>query len=342
MFSPPRCMPGGMAELHGKALITGASGFIGSRLRQTLLDLGLDVVAIRRKGSPPAKVGRSVVADYADAPGLTAIMRDEKPDYVFHVAGATKGIRYEDFQRANVMPTANLLEALREGHPEVQRFVHISSFAAYGPSTSERPVHESDTPAPVEFYGRSKLESEALLAAETRIPWTIIRPAGVYGPGDVDYYELFKMAHFGLNLFFGNRDRSMSVIHVDDCIRAMLEATASENTIGKGYFLADGKPLTWGEFQEIVVRSTQHPALSLNLPEFLVEAAAWGGELAARIDGKPRLLNRQKATMGRQEAWTCTVDEAKKDFGFQAKIFPAQGVPATYRWYKENGWLKLL
>src|SRR5579862_2456601 len=97
-----------VSEISGKALITGASGFIGRRVKDTLLDRGVDVVAIRRAGSPEAKRGRSVVADYADEAALRELISREKPDYVIHVAGATKGVTYDDFRRANVMPTEHL------------------------------------------------------------------------------------------------------------------------------------------------------------------------------------------------------------------------------------------
>ena len=128
--------------VNGKVLITGASGFIGSRLRATLLDAGVDVVSLRRPGSPPAKAGRSVQAGYDDAPALERILGEEKPDYLLHVAGVTKGVRYEDFRRGNVMPTRNLLAATKRAHPALKRFVHISSLAAYGPSRPERPLRE--------------------------------------------------------------------------------------------------------------------------------------------------------------------------------------------------------
>ena len=148
--------------LAGKALVTGASGFIGSRLRDALLERGLDVISIRRKGSPPSKKGRSVECDYDDVAGLTRIMESEKPDYVLHVAGATKGVTYEDFTRGNLMPTENLLRAIETAHPALERFVLISSQAAYGPSTKDRAITEDDPRRPVEFYGQSKLEAEQI------------------------------------------------------------------------------------------------------------------------------------------------------------------------------------
>ncbi len=328
------------AKLEGRAIITGASGFIGRRLRDALLARGVDVVAIRRKGSPEAKQGRSVVADYADVDDLSLLMAEEKPDWVLHVAGATKGRTYADFQRANVMPTTNLLEALRRAKHRPRRFVHVSSLTSYGPSTPERPLVETDPRQPIEFYGRSKLEAEQVVEAADELPWTILRPGGVYGPGDVDYFELFKSAARGLNAFFGNEHRWFSAIYVDDCVRAILEAATSEATIGRGYFLADGEPITWGRFQEKICALETRPVRTLRLPELFVTLAAWGGELVTAIDGKPRLFNRQKAKMGAQAAWTGRIDAARSDFGFEPRVMPDEGVRLARDWYREHGWIR--
>lgn len=337
-------MPVGVAilpsQLEAKVLLTGASGFVGSRLRDALLAAGADVLAIRRQSSPPPKRGRSVVASYTDLAGLTSLVADEKPDYVFHVAGATKGVTYADFQRANVMPTKNLLAALEQGHPDVRRLVLVSSLAAYGPSTPARPHREADAPSPIEHYGRSKLEAERVLEREARaVRWTIIRPGGVYGPGDVDYFNLFREVSKGRNVYFGNRERWFSAVYVDDCVRAIARAATSERAAGKSYFICDGVPVTWRTFQEAIVAASGRKVLTLDLPEFLVTVAALGGELATKIDHKPRLFNRQKAKMGAQAAWTCEHTAAQRDFGYTPEVSLADGVRHALAWYRENGWL---
>lgn len=327
-------------KLEGKALITGASGFIGSNLRDALLDAGADVVAIRRKRSPEPDKGRSVAAEYDDLERLTEVMRDEKPDWVFHVAGATKGVTYEDFQRANVMPTKNLLEALSREHPGVKRFVLVSSLTSYGPSTPERPHRESDPRKPIEHYGKSKLEAEQVVEAlGDTLPWTIVRPGGVYGPGDVDYFNLFREVEKGRNVFFGNRHRWFSAIYVDDCVRAIVNGARSDAALGRGYFLCDGRPITWETFQGAIVEASGRKVRTLNLPEVLVDLAAFGGELATRVDKKPRLFNRQKAKMGAQEAWTCTHDAARADFGYRPEVPLAEGVKKALGWYRERRWV---
>ncbi len=327
------------ATLKGKILITGASGFIGSRLRDQLLGSGCDVVTLRRPGSPPSNAGHSVEADYADVGALERVIADERPDYVLHVAGVTKGVTYQDFQRGNVMPTRNLLGALRETRPSVKRFVLLSSLAAYGPSATSAPQREENPPHPIEHYGKSKLEAEQVVENEAGdVRWTILRPSGVYGPGDVDYFNLFKSAKRGWNVFFGNRDRVMSIIYVDDCVRGILAGAGHESSVNKGYFLTSDDPVTWEEFQAEVVRAVGRRARTLDLPEAFVTIAAFGGELATRIDKKPRLLNLQKAKMGAQPAWTCVGDAARRDFGFSAETGLTDGVERTHAWYESHGW----
>ncbi len=326
-------------KLDGKVLITGASGFIGSRLRDELLATGSDVVAIRRPGSPPSQAGRSVEADYAVVADLERIMSAERPDYVLHVAGVTKGTSYESFRLGNVMPTRNLLAAVRREHPGTKRFVLVSSLTSYGPSATSAPHREADPPRPIEHYGESKLEAERVVEEESGgVPWTIVRPSGVYGPGDVDYFNLFKSGQMGWNVFFGNRDRCMSLIYVDDCVRGTLMAAQDESSAGKGYFLTSDEQVTWEQFQSEVVRVVDRRVRTLDLPELFVTAAALGGELASRIDKKPRLLNLQKAKMGAQQAWTCVGDAARTDFGFSAEINIAEGIRRTHEWYLANDW----
>jgi nucleoside-diphosphate-sugar epimerase len=334
-------MTDAMPRIEGKALITGASGFIGGRLRDALLAQGVDVLAIRRRGSPPAKKGRSVELDYEDLDGLVALLSTEKPDFVFHVAGATKGVTYEDFRRANVMPTKNLIEALRRAHPEVRRFVHFSSLASYGPSTPERPLVETDPRRPIEFYGQSKLEAEHAVEAVRDLRWTILRPGGVYGPGDVDYFQLFKEISRGRNVFFGNRHRWFSAIYVDDLVRACLVCATHDAAIGRGFFVDDGVPVTWEQFQGAIVEAAGRPVREIDLPEFCVSLAAVAGEWLTKVDGKPRLFNRQKAKMGAQQAWTSRSDALRNATGWKSEYSLARGVREALEWYRREGWIAI-
>lgn len=319
-------------------LITGASGFIGRRLRDALSAQGDEVLSLRRPASPPAKEGRSVEAAYDDLPALTEIMKAERPAVIYHVAGVTKGVSYEDFTRGNLMPTENLIEACKQAGHTPARFVHISSLAAYGPAAPGAPLNRDSKPKPIEYYGKSKLEAEQAVE-RGGLPYTIIRPSGVYGPGDVDYFELFKMADKGFALYFGNRKRRMSMIYVDDLVEAILKAASHPGTVDKGYFICDGAITDWQRFQALVDKAVGKKVRAIDLPGFVVHVAARFGELASSIDKKPRLFNRQKAIMGDQDAWTCSPEAATEDFGFTAATSQEEGAEKTLAWYRENKWL---
>jgi nucleoside-diphosphate-sugar epimerase len=324
-----------------KAVITGASGFIGGRLRDSLLADGWDVVALVRKGSPEPKQGRAAPVEYSDVGSLERVFQAEKPDVVFHVAGATKGVTYDDFQRGNVMPTRNLALALTNAHASVGRFLHVSSLTSYGPSTRDTPHLETNERKPIEHYGKSKLEAELVLERElgASLPWTIIRPGGVFGPHDVDNFELFRLAERRLNVFYGNADSVFSTVFVDDLVRAIRDAASSNSSIGKGYFICDGTPLTWREFQARIIAATGKRAITLHLPQASLDIAATFGELATRFDGKPRLFNRQKVIMGKQVAWTCTHAAAQRDFGYAPRVSLDDAVARTLAFYRAARWL---
>lgn len=333
-------MSGLSRPIAGKVLITGASGFIGGQLRDALLDTGADVVSLVRPNSPAVRRGRGASVNYTDLVGLRELFEREQPDYVFHVAGATKGITYADFYAGNVMPTVNLMRALRDVHPGVKRFVLVSSLAAFGPSRGTTPVRETDPRQPVEHYGRSKLEAElAVEGLGDALPWTIIRPPAVYGPAEVDMFTLFKAAHSGVNLFFGNRHKHASAVYVDDLLDGMVLAAQSETARGRGYFLCDGEPYTWADIQGHIVSAVGKRTFTLSLPGFLVPAAGAAGELLTAFDKKPRLANRQKAILDAQNAWLCSHEAARGDFGYRPRVSMAEGTKRAYRWYLEHGWL---
>src|SRR5690606_20226968 len=104
-------------------------------------------------------------------------------------------------------------------------------------------------------------------------------------------------------------------------------------------FICDGQPVSWEAFQQAIVDASGKRVRTLDLPELLVGVAALGGELVTKLDGKPRLFNRQKAKMGAQQAWTCRHDAARNDFGYGPEVPLQEGVRRTFAWYREHGWL---
>ncbi len=328
----------GRRSMSEVAVVTGASGFIGRWIRDAFLERGFDVLALRRPASPPASVGRSAEVTYEDVDGLGRLFERERPRYIVHVAGATKGVTYGDFERANVRPTASLLQAVKKSGAPLARFIHMSSLVSHGPSSVEQPHVEGAPPKPVEFYGRSKLEAEQVVTGSD-VPWTILRPGGVYGPGDVDYFNLFQSAARGLNVYFGNRKRVFSKIYISDMVDATIEAGLSPSAEDRAYFVCDRDPVSWERFQSTIAARAARPVRDIDLPGMFVDLAAFGGEVISTLDRRPRLFNRQKAIMGRQEAWTCDSEAITREVGFTPRVDLEEGVERSWAWYREQGWV---
>jgi nucleoside-diphosphate-sugar epimerase len=152
-------------------------------------------------------------------------------------------------------------------------------------------------------------------------------------------FALFKAAHSGINLFFGNRSKYASVVYVDDLLEAMVVAAQSDTARGRGYFVCDGVQYSWEQIQRHIVTAVGKRTVTLSLPGFLVPAAGAAGELLTALDRKPRLMNRQKAIMDAQHAWLCSHEAASRDFAYQPRVPMAEGTRRAFQWYVANGWL---
>jgi nucleoside-diphosphate-sugar epimerase len=119
----------------------------------------------------------------------------------------------------------------------------------------------------------------------------------------------------------------------------MVDAALSERTRGRGYFVTDGVSYNWGDIQRHIVAAVGRRTFRLNLPAFLVPAAGVAGELLTALDHKPRLINRQKALLDAQQAWLCSSEAARADFGFEPSVGMAEGTRRAYQWYLQNKWL---
>ena len=183
-----------------KILITGASGFIGSFIVEEALRQGFDTWAAVRKSSSKAYLQDErinfIELNLSSKEQLVSQLRDQAFDYVVHAAGVTKCLNKADFRRINTEGTKNLVDALLEVGMPLKRFVFISSLSIFGAIKEQQPydeIRETDTPQPNTAYGKSKLEAEQYLATlGARLPYIILRPTGVYGPREKDYFIMAK------------------------------------------------------------------------------------------------------------------------------------------------------
>ncbi len=329
-----------------KVLITGANGFIGSHLAEALIKKNAEVRCLVRKDSKGSYLNnlsvQKYVINYLDISSLMETDALENIDYLFHLAGITKGVTKKDFFVGNVLPTQNILEVLKIKNVQLKRFIYLSSQAAAGPAKSiEYPTEIDDLPAPVEYYGISKLEAEKIVHKYSAVlPVTIIRPCGVYGPRDVDFLNIFKQIHKGISLFYGNRNKYLSLIYVGDLIEGILKAAFSENSVGKTYFLCNDQPFSWQDINLTISKLEKKKIFVVNIPEFLINIVGIIGGAYSLITKKYSLINMQKIKLAKPKYWVCSNREAKKDFGFEANLPLGKGIKITYEWYKDNNWIR--
>lgn len=325
-----------------KALITGATGFVGSHLVSELLKRGYQVSALVRKTSDLSGLVNTGVeltfGDVSDRDSLKKIFFDF--DYIFHVAGLIRAKNPDDFFKANAQGTKNLLEALQESGYPVKRFVLVSSTAASGPSPNRQPRRESDLCQPVSIYGQSKLEGEKFaLEFAHKIPITIIRPPAIYGPQDRQLLNFFKLAKWGIVPLVGKNENYFSVVYVQDLVDAIILAAENPKAQGEIYFIADDEIYNWEKVGEIACRVLGKRAFKFSAPKFLLYLAAIVSELVGKITGKSMYLNRRKLKEIHYKYWVCDISKAKKELGFVPKFDFKRGAWETINWYKQHKWL---
>lgn len=334
-----------MAE---KILVTGSTGFIGTRMVEALLAEGSSVRVLLRpesrqvSGRPAgSRMVEEFRAGYGDPEALGQAV--EGVDRIVHLAGVTRAVDEAGFIDGNVRPVENLLDAVNRCNPGLKRFLLVSSLAAAGPASAPMPgVRETDKPAPVSAYGRSKLLGEQ--AARRRageVPLTIVRPPAVYGPGDKDILEVFRMMRQGVLVSAGpGRKQRFSMIHVDDLVRGIMMALRSRAAIGQTYCIASPRPFGWDEVIEAArpVLGFKH-LLRIGLPSPLVFGLGTLLGAVAGMTHKPALISRDKANELTQDYWTCCSDKALRELGFKAGITLREGVASTLQWYQRKGWM---
>lgn len=305
------------------AAITGANGFIGQHLVRRFRAAGWDV--------------RPVVRGDFESDELDH--RFAGADVVVHAAGATRAPTHAQLRASNVGLTRRVIEAARRGH--VRRLVFISSQAAAGPATSrDASTTEKTPPAPIEEYGRSKLEAERLVVGATDLDPVILRPSAVYGPGDRDFLAMFRLARFGIALHPGNRDHWISIVHVDDVVTAVMSAATERRSAGRTYFLANDEPLQWQQLFRGAARCANRSlAVDLEVPAALVRFAAEIGDVAAKMTGSAGLLTSEKVALGAARYWICSNGLARRELGFNPGVELDRGLRETYEWYRAHNWL---
>ena len=333
-------------------LITGASGFIGSFLVERGLEAGMNVWAALRATSSRKYLtdGRTQFIeldlghDERLREQLKAHAEQHGPfDYVIHAAGATKCRRPEDFQKTNAEGTLRLALSLLETgalRPE-GRFVFLSSLSVCGPvhEIDFEPITENDTPLPNTAYGRSKLQAERYLADVPGLNYVVLRPTGVYGPRERDYFMMAKSIRQHVDFAVGFRPQVLTFIYVADLVEAAYLAL-DHGPRGAVYPLSDGRQYTSRAFSDLLqlelgVKRVVH----VTAPLWVLWLVSCIAGKAAALLGRTSTLNLDKYRIMRQRNWKCSIEAARRDLGYRPQWPLTRGVRAAVEWYKAEGWL---
>lgn len=318
-----------------RVFITGATGFIGGAIARELVARGHTLRALVRNQAKVAKLEALGVetarGDLEDPASLAEAARGAEA--VMHVAGITAEPLPGDFTHVNANGTRNVLEAAAAA-ASVRRFVYLSTMSAVGPGIGGAPLVEDQPCEPISAYGRSKHNAERLVRAyRERFAVTILRPALVYGPGDVKLLPLFKLARWGVTPTFGSDGQRLSVIHVDDVARGVAMALDEPRAANETFFLAHPDAPTTRELVRSIGLAAGADPLVIAVPPTAAFGAALVAEGLGRMLQRPSPFNAGFVAELLGDSWLCATEHARDELGFSAAIGLTEGLEQAATWY---------
>lgn len=333
-----------------KVLVVGAGGFAGGFICEEGIRRGYEVWAgvresTSRKYLSDARL-KFVIFDFDNPDSLaetlaSALPEGEKWDYIVYNLGATKCVNFLDFNKINYLYLQDFCTALQKAGKIPEKMVYMSSLSAMGPGDEKgyAPFTENLTPMPNTRYGTSKLKAEMYLAASP-VPVVVLRPTGIYGPRDRDYFLMFDAIRKGFDFSVGYKKQLLSFLYVEDLSRAVFDAL-ERGKPKQTYILGEPEVYTQKEFRKIVGEAIgKKVVIPLRLPLWIVKIVSRIAEKIGVAKGKPSTLNSDKFKIMAQRNWNLDVSKAREDFGFACETPLAEGVKKTVDWYKAEGWLK--
>lgn len=324
-----------------RVLVTGATGFVGSHLAESLLLDGYNVRLLVRDSTRLRWFNpRSFEITVGDLTGEKAIQEAvQSVDIVIHCAGVTKAAKSSEFFRVNEYATRLLARASENAG--VKRFVQCSTLAVCGPSSLGSRLRESDAELPITNYGRSKLAGEIAVREELeRTEWTIVRPPAVMGPRDEQFVPLFKMMlRWGIYTQVGWSQRLYSLIGVNDLVRVLKLAAFTESASSKTYFAALPNPFEWGDVAYEFSTLYNRRLTRIIVPEFVSRSIGLLGDFSTKMTGKPALLSSEKVREILAHGWVCDVGKINRDIGFCCQDSIKDVLRTTCEFYVKERWI---
>lgn len=325
-----------------RAFVTGASGFTGGYLCDALIKKGYTVTALVRKSSKvehlKGKGIKLVQGDLADPDSLKGTIKGI--DLVFHIAALYRQeVSRDMFNKVHVEGTRALLEeSISAG---VKRFIHCSTVGVQG-EIENPPAKETAPYNPGDHYQESKLEGEKLALSyfkEKKIDVVVVRPVGIYGPGDTRFLKLFKHINKGNFKMIGKGKVLYHLTFVEDLVEGIILAGESPKAAGQIYTLGGNEYLPLDELVRILAEILDKKVSKIHIPLFPVYAAASLCEMICLpLKMKPPLYRRRLDFFTKDRAFD--ISKAKKELGYSPKVSLEEGLRRTAEWYKANGMLE--
>jgi len=327
-----------------RVLVTGATGFTGAVLTRKLVKAGLQVCAIARISSNLEPLRdcdiRWFRGDVFDE--NTVAMAAKGAEYIFHVAAAFRDAKSseEDYRNVHLQST-KLLAHQALANPAFKRFVHISTIGVHG-HIEEGPADETYRFSPGDGYQRTKAEAELWIrdfGKKQGLPFTVIRPAAIYGPGDKRLLKLFKMTRRKFFPLFGKGKCIYHLIHVDDLTNTFIIAATSPRAVGEVFICGADEPIAIADIARIVARTLGRQIKIVRIPigPFFV-AADICEALCRPFHIEPPIYRRRVAFYAKDRLFDTT--KLKTVLGYHPIHSNEEGIVQTARWYVEQGWLK--
>lgn len=341
-------------------LITGASGFIGSFLVEEGLRKGFQVWAGMRKSSSKKYVSdprvRFIELDFSNPEILEKQLSQHMQEYgawhyIIHAAGATKCVDREDFFRTNFHGTRHFVDTLVHLGMIPRQFIFISSLSVYGAVREKavhkpefapwiyEPIRDEDTPSPNTAYGQSKLMAEEYIRKIPDFPYVFLRPTGVYGPREKDYFLMAQSIARHSDFTVGFQPQEITFVYVKDLVQIAFR-TIETGIVRKAYFVSDGQVYHSTDFSELIKKELGIKWLiRIKAPIYILRAICNISEFFSKKTGKASTLNKDKYHILCQRNWQCDIEPARRELGYKPEYPLKRGVHETISWYKKEGWL---
>jgi nucleoside-diphosphate-sugar epimerase len=323
-----------------RVLVTGATGFTGGHLARTLVAYGDTVRALVRSAEPAlAAAGiETVPGDLRDAASIERAARGV--DVVYHIAAIYRqaGLRDQEYRAVNAAAVRTVIEAA--GSAGVRRVVHCSTVGVHG-DISHPPAAEDAPLKPGDIYQVTKLEGERIAreaAEDTEMEVVIVRPTGIYGPGDRRLLKLFRGVARGRFPILGSGKIFYHLTYIDDLVEGFRLCASVPAAAGRTYILAGAEVTTLNELLAIVAEEAHVKPPSMHLPVWPVwVAGALCEAVCVPLGIEPPLYRRRVDFFTKSRAFD--ISRARAELGYAPKVGLHEGVARTLAWYRSNGWL---